>query len=251
MQTETDVRWSIAYEGGVELVSVVLWSGRPRRVRVRPTVEGPVWPPREAGVPVEGWDGERFEATVDGRRSVGFAARATNAADESSGDDPPVDVTWLGPAEPAATFDRHRELPAIEATTAGVVRALGDPTPPRDAIPDGRPAAAAGSVVDAGTLPAASNATDPEPTDLALRSTRDSLAAVEHRVEMGEALADADSLESATEAVERAGGLDAVRALRVALGRDVERLGGLEAAESLRERAERATVPVETLERLA
>lgn len=222
MQTETDVEWSVTREGEVSLVSVVLRSSRARRVRIRPTVEGPVWPPRRRGVPAAGWDDGEFEGVVEGRRAVGFAT----PADLSDG---PVEVRWSGPADPDPAFERHPDVPPVETTTAGVLRALGDPRPPRDAVPDGVGAG------PGGRAPAA-----------------DTLAAIEDRVELGEALDAADTLPAATEAVERAGGLDVVRALPAELDRDAERLvGGGERTRALRERIERVTVPVDTLERLS
>ncbi len=222
MQTETDVEWSVTREGEVSLVSVVLRSGRARQVRVRPTVEGSVWPPRKRGVPAAGWNDGEFVGVVEGRRAVGFATPAALV-------DSPVEVRWSGPADPEPAFERHPDVPPVEATAGGVLRTLGDPRPPRDAVPDGVGAGPEGRA-----------------------PTADTLAAVENRVELGEALDAADTLPAATGAVERAGGLDAVRALPAELDRDAERLvGGGERARALRERIGRVTVPVDTLERIA
>jgi hypothetical protein len=285
---ETNVRWATIRTGGTTLVSVVLWSERPRTVRVRPTVDGPVWPPRRRGVPSEGWTDGEFTGTVDGRLAVGFATHASagvpassNTSDlsdeedevcrgeERDGDthrgsadpeldadanadvDAPVEVTWLGPAELDGPADPALDVdvPRVEATVPGVRRALGDPRPPRDAVPPVAPSLTSSERRDASRdPPPATERGAPDPGS----EVRPYLVCAERRIETGEALAAAATLDAATEAVERAGGLDAVRALPRVIERDAERLARLERrAEMLRERAEHVTVPVETMERLA
>ncbi|WP_254536500.1 DUF7857 domain-containing protein [Halomarina litorea] len=232
METPTDVEWTTTDEGDVTLVSVVLRSERPRRVRVRPTRGGPVWPPRSDGVPVEGWDDGTFEGVVDGRRALGFATPARDGTTAG-----PVDVTWLGPADPTPAFERHPDVPPVAATPAGVVQALGDPAPPRDAVPNARDAP------DGATGETTRTVGDPAPEEI-------DLAAVERRVELAEALAAAGSLAEATEAVERAGGLAGVHALSRALDVDGERLERA-GHDALADRVRAVSVPVGTLERIA
>lgn len=88
----------------------------PTRVRIVSRVE-PVWPPRRHGVPLAGWNDGGYEGVVDAGEAValGFATPATV-------DGEPVAVAWT---EPAAEVD----------VAGDPVRALGDPRPPRDAVP--------------------------------------------------------------------------------------------------------------------
>lgn len=105
--------------GGVTFVSATVTNeGERRRVRVAAGVE-PVWPPRRHGVPRAGWDDDGFEGVVSREETLvlGFAtpARAAN----------PVEVAWTEPAG----GEREDEQP---------VATLGDPRPPRDAVPTPR-----------------------------------------------------------------------------------------------------------------
>jgi len=108
--------------GGVTLVEVTVGNDgtRSRRVRIESELDGPVWPPRTRGVPDAEWDGDAIAARVDpgDRRSFGFATPALPA-------DPAVSVTVDEAATDGGT-----------TTPADVVRALGDPRPPRDALGD-------------------------------------------------------------------------------------------------------------------
>ena len=93
----------------------------PRRVRLRTDLR-PVWPPRRQGVPAAGWtdDGVTVTVPADGRRGVGFATPAA-------------------PTEPvlAVASDEPVREDAPEPTSDRLVRELGDPTPPADAVPVG------------------------------------------------------------------------------------------------------------------
>ncbi len=124
----TELEWTVRREGDVTLVEAVL-SRDPTPVSedpaLRVTVESrlaPVWPPRRDGVPIAGWSGERFETAVPAgeRVAVGFASPAEPV-------DPPVEIV-----------DRDRgAVSSAEGTTpSDVLRALGDPAPPRDAVPE-------------------------------------------------------------------------------------------------------------------
>lgn len=252
-----DVDWTTARAGDATLVSVVLRVDRPRRVRVTNKLDGPVWPPRRRGVPAAGWDETGFEGRVEERRALGYATPAAP-------NEPPVDVEWLGPADDAPERGTDRAgVPAVDPTADGVVRALGDPRPPRDAVPSpdipeagldapdptgaaDRPGGSgAGRTADPGGDASAVGGSDP-------LGPGESLDAIEQRVERAEALAGADTLPAATAAVERAGGLAAVHELAARLEDDAAALARIERrARALRERARSTVVPVETLERLA
>jgi hypothetical protein len=132
-----NVEWTTRRAGERTLVEVTLTSERPREVRVEPTGEPTLYPPRTDGVVDAGWDEEGFEGCVDGRRGLGFA----------TGDppgDPPVRVDWGGPPTDDGGFEGHSEVPTVEASADGVVRTLSEPRPPEDAVPV-RPATDPGS----------------------------------------------------------------------------------------------------------
>jgi len=107
--------WTTRRSDGVTLVELVVTSEQPQRVRVESALT-PVWPPRRQGVPEPGWDGATVEGVVDdGPLVVGYATPAAPV-------DPPATVT----SEPVAEDDLSPRT---------LVRALGDATPPRDALP--------------------------------------------------------------------------------------------------------------------
>lgn len=109
---------------GVTFVAAVVRNGsdQRRRVRVESRLDGPVWPPRRRGVPERGWDADGVTVRIPPgeRRALGFATPVSPEAE-------PVEIA--GEAVTDGT-----EAP-IEGTPEGVVRALGDPVPPPDAVP--------------------------------------------------------------------------------------------------------------------
>lgn len=112
--------------GEVTLVEVVVENDDevPRRVRIASELDGAVWPPRTKGLPTAEWDGETLAVSLDPdeRRSFGFASPAP-------------------PADPPVRIDEERAVAdgGATVTAADVVRTLGDPRPPRDAVPEPRP----------------------------------------------------------------------------------------------------------------
>lgn len=65
---------------GVTFVELLLEATRPHRVRVESRLDGPVWPPRTDGRPVDGWDDRGVTTTVDaGTTAIGFATPARPA----------------------------------------------------------------------------------------------------------------------------------------------------------------------------
>lgn len=148
-----DVEWTTAQPGGVTLVGVRIDNrvAAPgvdaHRVELVPQLDGPVWPPRVEGVPAGPWDcdgghaerargadehradehraGEREPSVAvvvpTGRvGSVGFASPAEPV-------EPPVEVASVEPAHEREDADPDPE---------DVLRVLGDPSPPRDAVWD-------------------------------------------------------------------------------------------------------------------
>lgn len=107
---------------GVTFVAATLENdeNEPMRVRVAAGAE-PVWPPRRHGVPCAGWDDGGYESVVRAGETValGFATPATI-------DGEPAGVAWAEPASEVGT------------ATPDPVRELGDPRPPRDAVPTPR-----------------------------------------------------------------------------------------------------------------
>ncbi len=233
--------------GEVTLVELCVTATRPRRVRVENRLEGAVWPPRTDGVPEPGWDEDGFEGRVepDTPLVLGYASPAE-------------------PAEPPANIAEEGEPTDREPTPQAVVKALGRREPPRDAMP------ASGSDGADGTGESDGPGPDPVP-EAEAGATPDSggwtrtgsdehsgdpfgawFVAVEQRLETAEDLTAASSVEEAEAAVERTGGIAAVRRLQKQLQEDRAALARLDQQCSrVRERAEMVDVPVEALARLA
>lgn len=180
-------------ENAVTLVAAVVRNETDvrRRVRLESALDGPVLPPRRRGVPAEGWDDEGVELMLAAgeREGVGFAATA-----------PPAST-------PVRVVDDERVRPADESDgsvddPAALIRRLGDPSPPRDALP---PATEAGKPERSDRTQSGDVAGVPPPV-------AEWFAAVETRVATAEACADATALAEATAAVDDAGGLGSVAA---------------------------------------
>jgi len=248
-----DVDHTVRRAGGVALVSVVVASAAPtpRAVTVDPAVED-VRPPRREGVPEAGWTDGRFEGSVPagGTLGVGFATGA-------SPPDPPAEVADRGRADGDAS-------PGLGDTTAStdpadaVVRALGDPRPPREAVPD-----AAGTRSPDGRVPGqptgdedVTPAADPPSGELPA-PVADWFAAVAARADAAAALADAEGVADAGPALEAAAAATAGAAVdpaafaeRVAADERALRAVADRAA-ALADRCGAAEVPAAALARLA
>jgi hypothetical protein len=62
---------------GVTFVELLVEATRPHRIRLESRLDGPVWPPRVDGQPVDGWDERGVTARVDaGTSAFGFATPA-------------------------------------------------------------------------------------------------------------------------------------------------------------------------------
>lgn len=123
---------SLERTGGVTLVAVRVTNtaDRAKRVRVANQLDGPVWPPRIGGRPAPGWDDGGYEGVLDAgeTRSLGFATPAIPA--EPQPEASAVAVAWVEDAPNG---------PPDEPPSPGViVGELGDPRPPRDALPSSR-----------------------------------------------------------------------------------------------------------------
>jgi hypothetical protein len=211
---------------GVTLVECRLASEVPEQVTLETTHEGPVWPPRRQGVPEAGWAGSEWSGLVPADRPLALGYATPVEPDER-----PMRVVASEPASDAPASPGPRD----------VLRALGDPRPPRDAVePDGGQ-----TITDAGPEP------EPRPAERSPGGNPDStLDAIERRLERAERLAAVDSVDEARVAVEAVGGIEAVRGLVAQLDRDRETLDRLATrVTSLRDRAA-VTVPVDDLDRL-
>ncbi|WP_251342185.1 hypothetical protein [Haloplanus halophilus] len=211
----------------VALVTVDLRNPSPvdRRVRVENRLDGPVLPPRRAGVPEPGWDDDGFTGVVPAgeRRALGYACPAP-------GERPPVSVADEGRATDGE--------PVSAVATA--VRELADARPPADAVPDASPPAATDDDEGRGT-PADDDAAAPEAVEAWL-------TAAERRIERGERLTDA-SASTAAAALE---GADDVTTLDARVAADADALRAVsERAAALADRATAVDVPVDALRRLA
>lgn len=122
-----DATWHVHRTDGPTLVGVVVTNEAPvaRRVAVAPDCEGAVMPPRRRGLPEEEWEDDRYAGVVpaEGHLAVGFATDADVG-------DPPGRVTDEGRAD-------GPDGPATGSapTPTALLRALGSPAPPRDAVP--------------------------------------------------------------------------------------------------------------------
>ena len=242
-------------DGGVTLVTAQVTNpDRRRRVRLQHDGDGPVWPPRTEGVPVDGWDGDTFECVLaaDERRAVGYATPAPV--------DEPLSIVATDPVEADATDTAPAAhlAPDVAASPDGVVRALGSPVPPRDAVPD--PDAADAPDTEAPATTPSEPASSSTRTDPSCESDSDRppfepvdawLSSVERRLDAVESVSETAAVATATPAVRRLGGLDGVRETATALDSEAERLRRVaDRATELADRAEAASAPVETLERL-
>ncbi|PSP83922.1 hypothetical protein BRC83_06635 [Halobacteriales archaeon QS_1_68_17] len=248
-------------QNGVTLVELLVANGDdPRRVRIDSRLDGPVWPPRQRGVPARGWDEDGFEGVLapGEYRTLGYATPARPA-------DPPATVAWTEPVDDDSA-PSSPAVPDVEPSPAGVVRALGDPRPPRDAVPD--PESPPNRPLDADAsgcrgTPSPPDQRTPSPSGRGTPSPPDRrpdlpaavgrwLDGVERRLADAERLADATTLAAATRELERADGLDGARRLARALERDRRAMARVaDRIEALADRADGLSVPVGTFERLS
>ncbi len=250
-----DLAWTVEQDGGVSLVRCRVHNDEavPRRIRLDSRLDGPVLPPRRAGVPEAGWDagGVVVRLGPGASRAVGFAVPAEPT-------EPPVEVGSVtsdresvqGSDEGDPFSGARSETPVLDA-----VRTLGDHRPPRDAVTtvgNRREDGEKGETErddGAGVDPIS----DGEAGDGGVAPTvvDEWLDAVADRVDRAERLTGAD-LGTATEVVEEADGLDGVSDLRRRIETDAERLRAVsDRTAALAARAESTDVPIEALERLA
>lgn len=217
---------------GVTLVTARLdGGGVAQRVRLVNRLDGPVWPPKRDGVPEAGWDGERFETLVPAETTVavGYASPA-----------PPTDSPLAIVDRATVAGETHEE----SVTPASALRDLGDPLPPRDAVPIPLDEPTESSDCVDSQLDPCSGVGPPD----AVRW----LDAVEERIEMAERLTAAETLPEATDALCQIGSLDDAETLVEDLREDARSLDALaRRAEELSERAMETDVPLTTLDRLA
>lgn len=238
--------WTTAHHDGVTLVTVhVRDIGVPTRVDIRNRLDGPVWPPRREGLPEDGWTETGFRGVVSpGSHTLGYASPADPA-------EPPVTLETAAPAPDEAPVGERIDGPAA------VVRELGDPSPPVDAVPvDGnRETAGSDGSSNPGRPPSTAEAesarTRADVDTAALpEAVGPWLAEMARRVDRAAALDAADTVPAATTAVRDAGGLAGVR--DIAGDQDEQRLRAVaRRARRLAERRATADVPVETLSALS
>ena len=266
-----DLSWTVDRAGDASLVRCRVHNdgGVARRVRIESRFDAPVLPPRRAGVPEGDWDADGVTLRIGpGERcGVGFAAPSLPV-------DPPVEVGNVEPLDPDECARGESGAAAgggaAESAAADALRELGDHRPPRAAIggsreagearvcdgdrgADGRRDAECSS--DEGTEPNDGRRGTGSDPDERGRTGPDAVdewfAAVDARVGRAERLTDAD-VETATEVVADAGGVEALADLDERVAEDAERLRAVsERAASLAERATATDTPVGALERLA
>ncbi|ELZ54495.1 MULTISPECIES: hypothetical protein [Halorubrum] len=258
-----ELDWYVEREGGASLVGFRVRNDGavPRRVRIESRLDAPVLPPRRGGAAAAGWDAAGVTAVIGpgDEAAFGFAALAERV-------EPPVEVVDIEPADASGAVDGAGDGEDGSAVRAAL-RDLDDHRPPRRAVDgagetEGEPADLdrdAGGVESADEewpdrSSAASADTTPgetEPAEVEPAAVDALFAAAEARIDLAERLTDAD-LATATEAVEEAGGIDAVEGLDERVAADAERLRAIrDRAAALAERAEESDVPTEALEGLA
>jgi len=245
---------------GITLVVGTLAGGPvPTRVTVENCLDGPVWPPRRMGRPEAGWDASGFTGVIPAEECVpiGYACPAPAA-------DPPLELVATERADGA---DGDLDTPGA------VLRGLGSPAPPREAVSlpvasggaanggDGQQPTGWSGVPDdvEGTGPP--RAAGDRAADRALEFAGDAepsdpvaawLGRVERRLDRVERLATAEDVPAATAALREVGSLEAARTLEGQRRTDADRLREVtRRANALAYRAERAAIPIDALVRLA
>ncbi|MUV49137.1 hypothetical protein [Haloarcula sp. CBA1122] len=243
---------------GVTLVTATVGDvTEPTRITVRNCLDGPLWPPRKQGVPEAGWTEDGFEGIVGpGTHALGYATPAPLS-------DQPADLVRAEPTSDTTPADER--LDSADA----VLRELGDPSPPVDAVPAGEPSQAAEAASRRSNESTVEQEMDPQratvkspaesrtpsgqrPDQQLPDAVSQWLETVARRVDRAERLAEADSLSAATAAVRAADGLSGVRTV-ARRGDTDEQMSAARgpAGRRLADRRAAATVPTETLSRLA
>jgi len=251
-----DLAWTVEQDGGVSLVRCRVHNDEavPRRVRLDSRLDGPVLPPRRAGVPERGWDagGVVVRLAPSESRGVGFAAVADSV-------EPPVEVCAAeietDNARIPGESDQSLAVPA-ETPPLTAIRTLGDHRPPRETVTDETTDGSSGPDTktdrpDDGDGDANGDGSEVDGDDAVPTAVGEWLDAVADRVGRAERLTDAD-LDAATDVVKETNGVDGVSDLRRRVETDAERLRAVsDRTAALAARAESTDVPIEALERLA
>ncbi|MEF8974477.1 MAG: hypothetical protein V5A15_06255 [Haloarcula sp.] len=222
---------------GVTLVTATVRDVvEPTRITVRNRLDGSLWPPRRQGVPEAGWTEDGFEGVVGpGTHAVGYATPAPPSAQ-------PAELVSAEPAPDTTPADERFD------SADAVLRELGDPSPPADAVPTAERGQAVEATRRGPNEPAVEQGTNQQLPD----EVSQWLETVARRVDRAERLAGAESLAAATDAVRAAGGLSGVRTVAAHGDTDEQMLRALaRRAERLADRRAAAAVPTETLSRLA
>lgn len=252
--------WQQTRRNGTTLVEVLVRSDITTGVRIE-SILTPVWPPRRQGVPVAGWDGNRFEGKIEAGEwlVLGYATPAE-------------------PTEQPATVEAIDSDTSIEHSPRSLVRALGEAKPPRDAV--------LAPAEEAGKRCAGDGDDTPRTTATGLQDLRSETGApgvsegsrvvcdfdscghdsdrdrrpgnletwfsdLEKRVQRAEQLS---SLEDATEAkatLRAAGGIEAIAELQEQLATDRRQLDRIATRrEELTRRLDNVEIPVSALDRI-
>ncbi len=261
---------SASHHDGVTLVTVFLRDlETSMRVTVRNCLDGPVWPPRTEGLPETGWTATGFSGVLPpGSHALGYATPAQP-------DGTPAELADAVVAPDATPVGAGLDSPA------DVVRELGDPSPPADAVPatdpSTPPTSAETALRDHGSRSSPIADSDGSATPPAPHTAKDSGATATHgsvtdtttgdyseafppelgpwiaemtrRVDRAVALAEADTVPEATSAVREVGGREGVQELANAGDERQLRLVARRASQLADQRAA-ATIPVETLTKI-
>lgn len=248
-----DLTWTVDRDAGASFVRCRVHNDDAvrRRVRIENGLDGPVLPPRRAGVPEAGWDarGVTLRLAPDERRSIGFAVPAPPV-------EPPVEIVAVETVEKNGDPpDRGRSAEAEAISSAAALGDLAEHRPPRAAVTECETTADGSAGLDIDPDVSRTDDGDPGPETGENRPAPGGLDewfdAVERRLELAERLTDAD-LQTATAVVEDSDGVDELAARTERVTADAERLRTVsERAASLATRAEATDAPIEALERLS
>lgn len=268
--------WQQRRTDGVTLVELLVTSERTCHVRIESTLT-PVWPPRRQGVPDTGWTDNTFEGTIQdgGRLVLGFATPAEptdppavlETEEEPSETVEPRDIVRaLGDAAPPRDALPAPKLGETETTAVEREPTVGETvstTPERssssttDARNCEQPATCQqGTGPDLGVRAGARGRVPNNPdtnhfSDAAPAVLEAWFDEINSRLATAERLTSLESAEAASDAVERAGGLQAVEQLQAQLATDREQLEKLATRqESLTQRLDAVDIPVQALDRL-
>ncbi|USZ71354.1 hypothetical protein [Natronosalvus halobius] len=152
---------------GVAFVCATVWNtySTPQRVRVRSTVSGPTWPPRDGEGATAEWSNDEWTARLEPgrRRGFGFATPVSEAVDDAAAAERTLasdgsadltgartDVRTPDPIDARTDLEAALESP-VELVSAERADGENGPARPDDVLASLAPWAPVGAVLDGGS----------------------------------------------------------------------------------------------------